>query len=53
MLYPCVNSLINKRKYFQIGCKNIESLFLLIDRLNIVSLHGIIEILVPMNIFKI
>ena len=42
ILCSCVNSLITKRRSFIIGCKKNKGLFLLIDRLNIVSIHDII-----------
>ena len=41
--------MIANRKYFRIGYKNNKSLFLMIDRFNIVNVHEIIEILVPMT----
>ena len=36
-----------QKKYFRIICKNNKRLVLLIDKIKIVSVHDIIDILVP------
>ena len=38
--------MINNRNYFRIGCKKNKSSVLPIDRLNIISVNDIVEILV-------